>query len=338
MTLRLSAGYPRRVPPPSKLAAPTGLSPRRKYLVGVSGGRDSVVLLHWLLEGGIHNLVVCHLNHALRGRESGGDAAFVRRLAKRHDLEFESAKTDVAKLSRERSISLETAGRAARHEFFAEVARRQRCKRIVLGHHADDQAETVLMNLFRGSATLSGMRRESELTVGGRKLELLRPLLDATRDAIDTYATEHDIAFREDASNSSDAYLRNRVRHELLPTLQKVFGRDVRGSVVRAAGIAGAESELLDQLLNDFNLCTELKVRELRQLHPALQRRALHRWLRARGVPDVGFEEVERVRAMLEDDAVAKVNLPAAMHARRRQGVIFLQPASARRDHDQSKP
>jgi tRNA(Ile)-lysidine synthase len=298
--------------------------------VGVSGGRDSVALLHWLLEGGIRNLVVCHLNHSLRGRESGGDAAFVRRLAKRHHLEFESAKTDVAKLADTRGISLETAGRVARHEFFAEVSRRRRCKRIVLGHHADDQAETVLMNLFRGSGTLSGMKPESELTVDGRKLELLRPLLGVTRDAIDTYATKHGIAFREDASNASDAFLRNRVRNELLPNLRRVFGRDVRKSVVRAAQLASTESELLDELLADFTLGTELKVRELRQLHPALQRRAIHRWLRARGVPDVGFEEVERVRAMLKDDAIAKVNLPAAMHARRRKGLLFLEPANAR--------
>ncbi len=308
-----------------KGASTAALSRNRRYLVAVSGGRDSVSLLEWLLAEGFRKLVVCHLNHGLRGRESGGDAAFVRRLAKRHGLEYEIEKTDVAKLARERKLSLEAAGRVARHEFFDRVAGRRRCRRVLLGHHADDQAETVLINLFRGSARLSGMRPISEIEVGGRRLELTRPLLAVPREEIDFYLAERHVAYRDDASNESDGFLRNRVRAELVPGLREIFGRDIRKAVTRAAEVAGAESELLDDLVADFELGETLSVSKLRALHRALQRRVLHRWLCEQGVADVGFEEVERVRSMLSDDAVAKVNLPGDLHARRRAGSLFLE-------------
>ncbi len=311
--------------PAPELAPYDGLSRRRRYLVGVSGGRDSVALLDWLVAGGFRELVVCHLNHGLRGRGSGADAAFVRRLAKGYGVGCEVAKTDVAGLARRRKLSLEAAGRAARHEFFADVARRRRCPRVLLGHHADDQVETVLINLFRGSGRLAGMRPVSEVTVGGRKLELVRPLLGVRREEIDGYVEARRLRYREDVSNESGEFLRNRVRAELVPALCEIFGRDVRGAVCRAGEIAAAESELLDGLLAGLPSGDALGVKELRALHPALQRRLLHRWLRGRGVPDVGFDEVERVRAMLDDDAVAKVNLPAGVHARRRKGAIFLE-------------
>lgn len=313
-----------------ELAPYTDLSPRRRYLVGVSGGRDSTVLLDWLLAGGVRKLVVCHLNHGLRGRDSGADATFVRRLAKRHGLDCEVKKTRIGELARARGMSLEAAGRAARHEFFVDVARRHRCHRVLLGHHTDDQVETVLINLFRGSGTLNGMRPRSEITVCGRKLELLRPLLGVWQKEIVTYATEHRIAYREDASNATGQFLRNRVRNRLIPGLLEIFQRDVRKGIARATELAGAESELLDSLLDEFGTGAELNVAELRAAHPALQRRAIHRWLRAGDVPNIGFAEVERVRAMLDDDALAKVNLPAGRHARRRRGVLFLQPANAR--------
>lgn len=301
------------------------LRDRRRFLVGVSGGRDSVVLLDALLAGGLRNLVVCHLNHGLRGRASGADAAFVRRLAGRHGLAFEGAKTDVAKLAGAGGGSVEAAGRRARHEFFDRAGRAHRCRRVLLGHHADDQVETVLINLFRGSATLAGMRPVSEIEVGGRRLEIHRPMLGFWRDAIDAHARERHLAYREDASNASADHLRNRVRHHLVPLLRDVFRRDVTKAVARAADIAAGEDALLAGLLEGFPVGGRLPLGALRALEPALRRRAVHRWLRRRGVPDVGFDEVGRVLSMVDDDAVAKVNLPAGHHARRRAGELFLE-------------
>src|SRR5690606_11858726 len=157
----------------------------RRWLVGVSGGADSVALLHLLVESGFRNLVVCHLDHRLRGRASAGDALFVRRLAEKLGLPCESGRADVARRMEECGGSLETVARHARHEFFAECARRHRCRRVILAHHADDQAETVMWNLLRGSHGLKGMEETRELITGsGDVLEIHRPLLAVRREAL----------------------------------------------------------------------------------------------------------------------------------------------------------
>src|SRR6266481_880831 len=121
--------------------------PDRRYLIGVSGGRDSVSLLHWLVNLGYKKLVVCHLNHQLRGRSSDADARFVQKLVERYnqesvgrmaDLDFELGAVNVRALAAKQKISIETAAREARYKFFAETARRRKCKTIFLAHHADD--------------------------------------------------------------------------------------------------------------------------------------------------------------------------------------------------------
>lgn len=284
-----------------------------------------MVLLDALVAAGMTKLVVCHLNHGLRGRESGADASFVRRLAEGYGLECVVEKADVRQLAAEGKESLEAAGRRARHAFFARVGRARRCPRVLLGHHADDQVETVLIKLFRGGANLSGMREISEIKVGNVLLGIHRPLLGVWRDEIDSYAAERGLKFREDASNSSPEHLRNRVRHQLVPLLRDVFQRDVTKAVARAATIAAAEDALVAGLLDGFPIGETLPVAELRELDPVLQARAVHRWLRERGVSDVGSREVGRVMGMLGDGAAAKVNLPGGLHARRRAGVFFIE-------------
>src|SRR5207245_6584314 len=126
--------------------------PRRRYLVGVSGGRDSVVLLHWLVGLEYKKLVVCHLNHQLRGRSSDADARFVQKLASKYDVDLEIGLRNVGAIAARKKLSLETAAREARYRFFAQVAKRRRCRTIFLAHHADDLVDSVLMNLFRGAA------------------------------------------------------------------------------------------------------------------------------------------------------------------------------------------
>ena len=175
----------------------TLLSPRRSYLLALSGGRDSLSLLHWLLENKIHKLHLVHLNHQLRGSASDGDAEFVRALAKKHQLPLTLESTPVAELAKKAGHSLETAARNARHQLFAQVARETGCPRVLLAHHADDQAETCLFNLLRGSSGIKGMEPESEFRIGRKKLTFLRPLLHVRRADIDAFLTERNITFRE---------------------------------------------------------------------------------------------------------------------------------------------
>jgi tRNA(Ile)-lysidine synthase len=297
------------------------------YLIGVSGGRDSIALLYSLGDLEFKNLVVCHLNHQLRGRSSNADARFVEKLAANCHLEAEIGSANVRMLASKRKTSIETAGREARYGFFAQVAKRRRCRAIFLGHHADDLVETFLINLFRGtgSAGLGAMREVSTRSIDGVELTIVRPLLGVWRKEIDNYVRKHRLTFREDASNKTLNPLRNRIRHRVIPGLEKVVGRNIRAAIWRAAAIAGEEEDWMDGQLSDSS-DVELSVANLRALPVALQRRAILKWLRAQKVSEIGFDVVERVRSLADHDAgPAKVNLPQDRHARRRAGRIFIE-------------
>jgi tRNA(Ile)-lysidine synthase len=303
-----------------------GFSPDERCLIGVSGGRDSVALLHQLLAAGFKDLIVCHLDHALRP-ESAEDARFVADLAEKHELEAVIGRQDVAARAKHRRQSLETAAREARYGLFAQTARNRDCPRLFLAHHADDQVETFLFNLFRGSAGngLAGMRPLSTQTIGGVTLQISRPLLGVWREEIDAYIARHRLAFCEDASNTDPRHTRNRLRHEIIPAIESALGREIRHPIWRAAEILRAEEEWLADLYPPGDLPAELATLEIRTQPLAWQRRRLHAWLKANAVPNVGFEEVEAVRALLAS-RTAKANLPGGWHARRRAGKLFLEP------------
>jgi tRNA(Ile)-lysidine synthase len=307
----------------------SSLNPRTRALIGVSGGRDSVALLHWLVAYGFKRLSVCHLDHGLRGRASRADAAFVERLAKKYALPFVAERADVAAIAKEKRISIETAAREARYEFFVQTAKRKKCRVLFLAHHADDQAETFLFNLFRGAGTagLGAMRVESMRKIGGVALCIIRPLLGVWRGEIDAYIAAHRLKFREDASNAGTKHSRNKMRHKIIPALEKWFGREIKKSVWRSAEILSAENDWLESLVAPPP--RELSVRELHAMPVAQQRRAIHAWLKLLRVNDAGFAEVEAVRALLHPTAKpAKINLPGGLHARRRSGKIFLERAA----------
>ena len=305
------------------------LSPGARYLIGVSGGRDSVALLHWLVECGYNKLIVCHLNHRLRGRSSRADAIFVQKLAAKYDVDLALGAIDVRGLAVRTKQSIETAARDARYKFFAQVAKRRCCRTIFLGHHADDLVETFLLNLFRGAGPggLSAMRGVSIRKIDNVKLQIVRPLLGVSREQIDDYVRKHRLKFREDASNKNLAPLRNRIRHHVIPEIEKQLERNVRATIWRAATIAAEEENFFEALLPDkLSKLTALAVKPLRAMPIAVQRRMLHKWLRARDVPDLSFDLVERVRALLDlANRVAKTNLPQDRHVRRRAGEIFIE-------------
>ena len=305
------------------------LSPGARYLIGVSGGRDSVALLHWLVECGYSKLIVCHLNHRLRGRSSRADAIFVQKLAAKYDVALALAAIDVRALAVRTKQSIEAAARDARYKFFARVAKRRRCRTIFLGHHADDLVETFLINLFRGAGPggLSAMRGVSIRKIDNVKLRIVRPLLGVSREQIDDYVRKRRLKFREDASNKNLGPLRNRIRHRIIPEIEKQLGRNVRGTIWRAATVAAEEENFFEALLPDkLSKLTALAVKPLRAMPIAVQRRMLHEWLRARDVPDLSFDLVERVRALLDlSNRAAKTNLPQDRHVRRRAGQIFIE-------------
>jgi len=227
-------------------------NPGETVVVALSGGADSCALLDILAGMGETGprLVVAHLNHCLRGEESDGDERFCRELAQRYTLPFESRRTDVAGLARRERLNLEDAGRRARMAFLDEVRESRRAAAIALAHHADDQAETVLMRLLRGSGAtgLSGM---SFRGANGR----IRPLLSTTRSDIENYLRERGLEYREDSSNRDTTFLRNRIRHELLPLLAG-YNPAIRERLAATAQLLADEDELLERLA--FELSTRV--------------------------------------------------------------------------------
>jgi tRNA(Ile)-lysidine synthase len=295
----------------------------KTYLIGVSGGRDSMVLLDWLLSLGYDRLIVCHFEHGLRGRAGKDDARFVERIARKHGLRFESGAADVACLAAERKQSIETTGRQERLSFFQKVGKRHRCRTIFLAHQADDQVETFLLNLFRGAGGrgLGAMRPRSILG----SLEVVRPFLGVWRAEIDRHAAENQIPFREDATNKKLDARRNRLRHRIVPLLEKEFGRNIRATIWRTATILAEEDDFLArQTPVALTNKEEISRGELRRFPTALQRRILREWLGHCRVGEIGFEAIEGARMLLTEETPAKINLAHGRHLRRRAGKLFL--------------
>ncbi len=189
------------------------LPPGCRVLSACSGGADSTALLHLLCSLPEIEVVCAHFNHRLRGEESQRDAIFVRNICASLGVECVCGEADVAAYAAEHRQSIETAARALRYEFLEETAAQRHCDRIATAHHAEDNAETVLLNLIRGAGTrgLCGIP-----PVRGK---IVRPLLNATRGEILDYLSENGLAFAEDSSNALDDCARNRVRHRILPLL-----------------------------------------------------------------------------------------------------------------------
>jgi tRNA(Ile)-lysidine synthase len=288
-------------------------------LVAVSGGVDSVALLHALVRIG-RRPVVLHFDHGWRA-ESGTDAAFVKELARKLGLKYVGAKMRKTAVAASRDPR-EADARVARYAFFAKTALKLKIPHLVLAHHADDQVETFLLQLLRGTGA-AGRGMDGVTERDG--LILHRPWLGVWKKEIVAYARRHGLTWHEDATNADTRHRRNLIRQRVLPYLQKQFGPHVAENLFRAAEIARAESEWLDTLCADAATAPELSVKALRAAPVAQRRRTLLRWLQVRCVKNISFNDVEAVRALLDRDAPAKVNLSEGKFARRRAGKLFVE-------------
>jgi tRNA(Ile)-lysidine synthase len=295
----------------------------QNYLVGVSGGLDSRVLLELLVQFGFSKLVVCHLNHNLRGSASREDAEFVERLAKR--LKLPCFSKTIKAWPKNRSI--ETAARLARHRLFAEAAQEFKTSRIFLAHHADDSVETFLFNILRGTGSLgnAAIELETTLQVDEQALSIVRPLLSVWKVELQEFAKRNRLRFREDATNAESRYTRNRIRNLLIPEIEKILRRPVKRNLFRLSQVAREEEKLLDEVTPRIWERETISVREISALPLALQRRVIYRWLNWLEIPDLGFEEIEAVRALVERGKPAKTNLPQDHFCRRKEGRLFVE-------------
>ena len=305
-----------------------------RVVVAVSGGSDSVALVHILHElatdGAFELVGLAHFNHQLRGAAADEDEAFCRKLAAARSLPLDVESADVRTLARTRRTSIENAARQARYAFLERAASRARADRVAVGHTRNDQAETFLLRLVRGAGPrgLAGIYPRVGL--------IIRPLLDVDRQQLRDYLGRLGTAFREDDTNRDVRIPRNRVRHELMPYLQRHFAPGIVDVLGREATIAREDAEWLDTTTSDAardvtrvrGESIEINVAGLALLPLALGRRVVYQTLaEAANGRFIGFDHVEIVMQLARSstEVSGPVDLPGHQ-ARRIGGTIVLTP------------
>ncbi|MEA3337984.1 MAG: tRNA lysidine(34) synthetase TilS [Chloroflexota bacterium] len=329
------------------------ISPGDTVVVGVSGGPDSLCLLHVLKQleqSWALNLHVGHLHHGLRGAQADADAAFVNKMADSWGLPCTVSLADVPAQARQPGVSVEEAARHARYTFLSGLAGDLGTDAVAVGHNADDQTETVLMHLLRGSglAGLRGMMPETflsdyRLTASGADqpatatsgssfpaipgtVRVVRPLLEIPRDAVLRYCADHDLVPRFDRSNQDTTLFRNRLRHELLPILEQ-YNPQIRRILRNSAQVLGDDYALLRTLVDDaFDKLTVhqtagrivVDLAGWRALPMSLQRSVLREIVGRlrKNLRNINFVHIENARRILQDGHTGdRITFPADLQA-----------------------
>lgn len=312
--------------------------------VAVSGGPDSVALLHALRDLlGARPFAVLHVNHCLRGPDSDSDEEFVRGLAASLECAFHVRRCDLSPTGASGRGNLEQEGRRCRYRFFREAVAAGTCATVATGHTRSDQAETVLFRLLRGAggAGLSGIWPVHEQ-------QIVRPMLDVPRAEVLEYLRGRGIAWREDASNASQAFARNRIRHELLPALRRNWNPGVETALANTADWAVEEerfwrpriAELRNGCVREESGGLVLDVDAVRSLHVAEQRRLIGSVVASPllGARSADFGHIEAVRALvLGRSGSGSVDL-RGVRAERSFGAVLLRPRGAARVLDYDLP
>ena len=302
--------------------------PGQKLLVAVSGGPDSVCLLHILfkLKQELNTeLHIAHLNHQLRGKESAADAAYVAELARKLKIPATIESRNVKAYRKQHRISLEEAAREVRYTFLAEVAAKIGAERVAVGHTAADHVETILMHLIRGSGTrgLKGLQPVNVWKSGDTSLNIIRPLLELTREDTEAYCRRHRLHPRTDSSNLSPKLFRNRIRHELIPLLQS-YNPQVAEALQRTARIAADDLGFIDtEVTRQQNAVTRresdaviMDRQKFLALSPALQRYLLRSAIESilSNLKDIEAKHIEDLIAALEKPAGRVIGLPDGLN------------------------
>ena len=301
-------------------------------LVAVSGGPDSIALLHILYtlreQLGI-SLHGAHLDHMFRGLESQKDAQYVQQFCASLDIPCTAESIDVSSYGKEHRLSNQVAAREVRYHFLNRVAEKYQAQKIALGHHADDQAETILLNLMRGTG-VGGLGGIAPL----RDHRYVRPLLAVRRKEIEQYCQNHDLNYRIDSSNKKTVYMRNKVRLELLPHLEEHYNPEIVLSLGRLAELSREENQYIEgqaskkfEHLANFNGTDmlELPLGEFNNQPLALRRRLVRMvWQKLIGTAmDLSYHHVQTVLDQCKKLGTGRVELPAGLRCKIAYGKII---------------
>ena len=304
-----------------------------RVVVAVSGGPDSMCLLHILnsikAELGI-DLVAAHINHGMRGAASDADEEYVKEFCEKIELPFYSIKVDLNKISKESGMSCEEAGREVRYDFFNKIKTKVGAKKIALAHNANDQAETMLMRLMRGTGIhgLVGIRAV-------RDAIYVRPILHIDRSEIEQYCEEHNLNARIDKTNLESIYTRNKIRLELIPYIKENFNGDIVASLNRLSDTLKNDSDYLDKCAEEKfkQYCYEDSLdkalvigKEAFLEQEAMLTRIIRRailWVKG-NLLNLEKQHIEYVVSLQKNTTGKKVILPGGIIAKNNYGQIYI--------------
>lgn len=307
-----------------------------RLILGVSSGVDSMVLLHLLnayREAFDLTLIVAHVNHGFRPEESEKEAELVQKESARLDLPFEYGQFNVREFQKLGGLSPQDAARRIRFHFFYELFQKHHAQKIALGHNADDQVETVLLRLIRGSG-LQGLKGILPIREG----KVVRPLLEVGRGEIESFAIEKKIPFLFDSSNLKKDYLRNRIRLALIPLIEREYQPNFREAVLRTSSILRGENDYLEKgaeeayqkIVREEGGTLSFKFSEYESLHQAIQWRVIKRILGR--IDDGGmtmeegeWSDVHKVYQKLHQSSPSfLLELPHGVRVEKRYGLVLL--------------
>lgn len=293
------------------------LKPEDSIVVGLSGGPDSICLLHVLL--GLRQawglkIYAAHLNHQFRGKDADEDALFVKEICREWDVEAFIQVFNVPAYAKEKGLSSEEAGREIRYRLFKEVADEVGSNKIAVAHNMNDNAETVLMNMFRGSG-IEGLKG-----IEASRGEIIRPLINVRRDEIEAYCEEKALNPRIDKTNLEPIYGRNKIRLELIPYIENNFNANIMSTLHRLSDIVTLENDFLNKEAKNIFLeiaiiganGIEYNINKLRNIHPSLMRRVIRIGIEklTGSLRGIEYKNIEGVVDLLDKSTGAAVILP----------------------------
>ena len=289
------------------------LNKNDKIIVACSGGPDSLTLLNILLKMRAEfnlELIAAHFNHMLRGIEADEDEAFVEKFAQMNNIEFCSKSLDIKEYCHNNKLSLEEGARIARYQFLRDMAKKYQASKIAVGHNKDDQAETVLINLLRGSGS-SGIAG-----ISAKSCDIIRPLLSITRVEIEKYCKSEGLEPRIDKSNLEPCYLRNKIRLNLLPQLTK-YNPAIVDALWKTADLLGTENDFINKeiekiwfsVINEQDKKISLNKNSFKSLHKAIKRALLRKIVTEKQghVRGISFAHIEKILDYVENGQVGGV-------------------------------
>ena len=308
------------------------LLPGQRAAVALSGGRDSVCLLH-MVRGLAHQLSIelmaVHVHHGLRA-EADEDEAFCRCPCQKWGIELIVERVNVPQRVQETGETVEEAARMLRYQVFEELVKSGQTDRILLAHHQQDQAETVLLHLLRGSGLtgLCGMKAQ--------RLPYVRPMLEVLKAKIDGYIQEYHLPFVEDASNQDTVYRRNHIRHRLLPLLEQEYNPEIVTALSRMAELLQEEEAFLEEQMPQVPMEGQLSVSWLLQYPVNLQRRILRKWLRQNGLKtDVQQVHLQQLMELAQGATGRRISLPKGLTVQKSYDILVIRRSGLERDMKQ---